>query len=158
MKIYTYNCFYIFMCVYIYIDKLKKNIELELCLTLLYKDCHVKAMLLCLVRLDSGLHDWLCMLQSNLPMVTNTHLSLWNIFSFLWCLYTLMKLIVGAVCCSWEFILSSGVCLVILEGGLRPHSFLMRLLVGALCCSWGLLLSSGACLVVLEGGLRPPSF
>ena len=39
-------------------------------------------------------------------------------------------------------LLSSDACLLILEGGLRPPSFLMSLLVGALCCHLG------ACLVI----------
>ena len=48
--------------------------------------------------------------------------------------------------------------LVILEGGLRPPSFLISLSVGALSFLQILILSSADTLVILESGLRPPSF
>ena len=69
-----------------------------------------------------------------------------------------MNITVGVLSFLWMLLLSSGDALVILEGGLRPPSFLMSLLVGVLSCPWMLLLLSVDTIAIVQGGLRPPSF
>ena len=50
-------------------------------------------------------------------------------------------LVVGAMSVPWGFGLVVGLSIFLLEGDLRPPSFLMSLLVGALSCKWGYVFS-----------------